>query len=563
VAIKIPFVAETREFLRGTGDIEAALEDVADALDDITTAGGDVDSKVGASLEDVAKAADDAAGKVDTVAESLDTVAKADTSGVESEVEAIGKQADTSAEKLETSFSTAFNKLRTESKTATDKAQRDLKDTGDSGVNTMHEFRDEAKANVAETVSSFNGSASSAVDAIQGTLGGLVSALGPAGMVGVAAAGIGIGIARNLFEKSTEAAEKFQERVTEIFEELRESGGDISPEFSIDNLADIISDAERLQEVFGSSNLSDFQQMLDDTALSAGDLQTYFAGLTGDADDLSAAQDLLTEQLAELQKRMLDPSASLADQTNTRKQIEAVSTLRGALDDQGTAFADARAKQELLNKLMPETTENTKDHAEAVAKSAEAIAEENKRLGENADLKGDAITTELDMLDALDDVTKARKDNGDSLSNNTKAGRDNIRAVAAAIEKINDFGDAQIDAGKDTDKVNRKLKEQEDTLVKKVAKAFGITDEKARAYIETLGGIPKKKDTDVNVSDGGTAKDTKDKIAGIKGKSVTVSIRPDLPSEAEVQAKINREWNSLSVPLHPNYVKARSGKPAT
>src|SRR6187455_1075841 len=123
------------------------------------------------------------------------------------------------------------------------------------------------------------------------------------------------------------------------------------------------------------------------------------------------------------------------------------------------------------------------------------------------------------MLDALDDVTAARKTNGESLETNTKAGRENTRAVVAAIKKINDFGDAQIDAGKDTGKTNTKLKDQEDALVRKVAKAFGITDKAARDYIKTLGGIPKKKETDVKVSDGGTAKATKDKIDGIKGKS--------------------------------------------
>jgi hypothetical protein len=560
VAIKIPFLADVTKFLAGTKDLEEALGDVVDSLDDVTEAGDDVDTKVASSLDDVAKAADDASRKVDDLATDLDGVSKVDTGTVESELKEIGTAADTAAEKLDTSFKTAFDTLKREGKTATDKAQKDLKDTGDTGVNTMREFKDEAKSNLSETVSSFDGSASSAVDAIQGTLGGLVAALGPAGVVGVAAAGVGIGMARSLFAKSQEAAEEFRERVLSIFEELRSSGGDISPEFKADALAEIVSDAERLQEVFGSKNLADFQTLLKDTGLSAGELRTYFSGLTGDAGDLATAQSLLGHELETLQALMLDPTASLTEQANTRARIEAISTLKGALDDQGNAFSDARTKQQLLNDLMPESTDATEDQAEATKKAAEALADENEKLRENADLKGDAVISELDMLDAIDDVTKARKDNGKSLDTNTTKGRDNIRAVKDGVDAINEFGDAQISAGKDTDTVNRKLKTQEDALVNKVAKAFGITKKQAHDYIRELGGIPRRKDTDVKVDDNNTIQKTKNRIAGIKGKEVPLTVRPDMPSEAQMQRTINAYYSGLSIKVPVELDRYKSGK---
>jgi hypothetical protein len=560
VAIKIPFIADITSFLGGTKKLEAALDDVVDSLDDITDAGSDVDSKVGSSLEDVGKSADDAARKVEDLGSDLKDVSKVDTSGVEAEVKEIGSAADTAAEKLETSFSSAFDTLKREGRTATDKSKKDLKDTGETGVNTMREFKDEAKQNLSETISSFNGSASSAVDAIQGTLGGLVAALGPAGLVGVAAAGVGIGLARSLFEKSQEAAEDFRERVLSIFEELRAGGGDISPEFKSDALAEIISDAERLQEVFGSKNLSEFQGLLKDTGLSAGQLQTYFNGLTGGAGDLAAAQRLLGAELDDLRAQMLDPTASLAEQANTRAQIEGIGALRGALDDQGNAFSDARAKHQLLNELMPETTDNTKEQAEATKKAADALKAENDALIENADLKGAAVTTELDMLDAIEDVTKARKDNGKSLDKNTEQGRDNLRAVKTGIDAINDYGDAQIATGKTTDTVNGKLKTQEDALVNKVARAFGISRAKARDYIATLGGIPRRKDTDVDVSDKGSAQATQNRIKGIKGHEVELTVRPDMPTEAEMQRTINAYYSGLSIKVPVALDKYRSGK---
>jgi hypothetical protein len=549
MAIKIPFVADVKDFLRGTGDLEEALGDVIDALDDVTTAGGDVDSKVGSSLDDVAAAADDAAGKVDTVAESLDAVAKADTSGVETEIEAIGKQADTTAEKVETSFSTAFDKLRTESKTATDKTKVNLRTVGDEGSSTLREFNAEAKQNVAETVSSFDGSASSAVEAVQGTFGGLVSALGPAGVVGAAFAGVGIGMARSLFAKAQERADALAEAVAEMagqFIELGKSAlGVEQVNETLKELATTAADVKFWRDDKSVTELDKLRETADKAKISWRD---FARGVAGDSTSLQTSYDQVIGKLkfwaeASDESRLANLYEVQALEDARDKLVEMDGTLDAATVTAGS-YADATA-----------------DGSAATKDSAKALKDENEKLIENADLKGEAVTTELDMLDAIDAVSKARKDNGKSLEKNTIQGRDNLRAIKDGIDGINDFGDAQIAAGKDTGKVNTKLKEQEDALVKKVAKAFKITDEEARGYITTLGGIPKRKETDVKVSDGGTAKDTKGKIDGIKGKTVTVSVRPDLPSEAEVQARINREWNSLSIPVQPNYVKARSGKP--
>jgi hypothetical protein len=504
VAIRIPFAAEVREFLAGTKQLEDSLDDVADSLDDISTAGSDVDAKVGGDLQDTARTADAA------------------------------------AEKISKSFKTAFHEVEAAGRTSSRKVKADVADVGDKGSATLREFNAEAKQNVAETVSSFDGSASSAVDAVQGTFGGLVAALGPAGVVGAAVVGIGIGLARNMFSKSQEAAEAFRERVLSIFEELRESG-DISPEFKSDTLAGIISDAKKLKEAFGTDDLSDFQEMLEATGLSAGKLQTYFSGLTGDADELADAQTMLTQQLDYLRAALLDPSASASQKGQIRQQVEAIATLRTALADQGSAYGDARAKAELLNKLMPESTAATDDNTGAVQDNTDALGDNNEELERQAGLTGDAVAAQLDMKDALADVAEAHKKNGDSLSTSTRAGRDNIRALLSAITSINKFGDAQIEAGKDTKAVNARLADQESVLVRKVMKAFGLTEKQARDYITTLGGIPKKKETEVKVTDKGTAKTTSDKVdAAAADRTASVVVRPDLDRfDSDVKRYLN------------------------
>jgi predicted transcriptional regulator len=522
VAIKIPFIADVTAFLGGTRKLEESLDDVADSLDDIGTAGSDVERKVGSDLDGVARAADD------------------------------------SADKISRSFRDAFNDVEAAGRTSSRKVKADVDDVGHKGSATLQEFSSEAKQNVAESVSSFNGSASSAVDAIQSTFGGLVSALGPAGLVGAAAIGVGIGFARSLFSKSQEAAEEFRGRVLDIFEELRSSAGDISPEFKMDTLAGIISDAEELKKAFDVDNLDDFRAVLDQTGLSVGQLQTYFSGLTGDAGELAGAQSLLEEQVISLHDALLDPTASLTQQTQARDQITAIRSLQEALDDQGNAYGDARAKADLLNQLMPATTDAAEAEAGARRDSADALGSENEQLRISAGLKGDAVANELDMRDALDDVTKARKDNGESLSKHTAAGRDNLRAVRHAMDGIKAYGDALVDNGAKSGTATKKMEDQEKVLVHKVAKAFGISETAAKAYIKTLGGIPPAKDTKVTVSDHGTAKSTANTIDHAIPDHMDLPVKVTYKPSDTVLKQIQRHLNSYTFKVD---VDARPGQP--
>jgi hypothetical protein len=524
VAIKIPFIADVSKFLSGTRDLEESLDDVADSLDDISTAGAQVEARVGDNLDDTAKAA------------------------------------DASAEKISKSFKTAFHEVEAAGRTSSRKVRDEVDDVGHKGSATLHEFSAEAKQNVAESLSSFTGSAESAVDAVQSTFGGLVSALGPAGLVGAAAIAAGIGLARGLFAKSQEAAEQFRERVLNIFDELRESG-DITPEFKMDTLAGIISDAKALQAAFDVDNVDAFNDLLHQTGLNVGQLQTYFSGLTGDAGELGDAQLLLTQQLTYLRGILTDPSASLAQQGQVRVQVDAISTLRDALADQGNAYGDARAQADLLNELMPKAADATDDATDATDDNTEALASNNEQLRIAAGLRGDAVASELDMKDALDAVSKARKDNGLSLSKNTDAGRDNLRSIQQAMKGIQEYGDALVDNGASSDVATRKMRTQEDVLVNRVQKAFHVTRGEAEHYIDTLGGIPPAKDTKVTVDDHGTAKTTKDKVdEAAKDRQTTVSVAPDMSGFNET-VNDYLSGRSFKVNLEPRISQPKLGKP--
>jgi hypothetical protein len=521
VAIKIPFVADVASFLRGTSDMEAALEDVSGALDDLARTDA---TQVEDDLQGIGKAADQASQDVEQLGQDLDDAGKGTgLQRAEGDLKDLGAQADTTGEKIERSFSEAFDKVKAEGRTATQRVKHDLKDTGDAGSATMSEFSQEAKQNVSETLSSFDGSASSAVDAIQGTFGGLVSALGPAGLVGAAVVAAGVGLARGLFEKSKEAAQEVAEGVADLAGQLIELGSlSLGTEQVNDQLKEFASTAED-----GKVKLDELRLAAEKAGISA---TTYARGVAGDNDALQASWDEVTGRLDEL-------SRSEQDLMNTRGASEQqIIDLVSSHRDEKEALGKTRDELLKTDKTLDQSAETAKFYGDAVKagadateESAEALAGENEQLRLNSGYKSDALTSELDLLDALDNVKKSRDENGKSLSKLTDKGRDNLRAIDEARRGIIEYGDAMATQTGDTAKATAAMDKQEDVLVHKVAKAFGITEKQARDYIKTLGGIPPAKNTKVTVDDKGTAKKTSDEIdAAAKDRTAAVSLRPDL-----------------------------------
>lgn len=544
MAIKIPFLADVAKFLAGTRDIEEALDDVIDSLDDVTEAGDDVDTKVAASLDDVAKAADDAGRKVDDLAKDLDGVSKVDTGKVEGELKEIGTTADTSAEKVERSFSSAFDKLKTESKTATDRAKRDLKDTGDEGSASLREFNEEAKANVAETVASFDGSASSGVEAIQATFGGLVSSLGPAGLIGAAAAGIGIGLGRSLFAKAAEAAEALREQIGSIFDELRENSGSIGKAFQSDAIAELLKDADAFKKAFGVDMPSAVRVFGDD-------LDTVLQGLTGSSQQVADAQAVvnqLWEDAAAAGETYVDENGNVL--LRNRELLVSLGETGVALKRHQTALDGGTTAHEVYADATDELTESTEKATKAVEAKTEAVSADTDAVLAASD-------AEIGYEQAVDDATKAAKENGKTHDLNTQKGRDNIKALNQQAGALVTLAKEHSNGGTKLKAYNRIIAQNRAEFIE-VASKMGYTRTQAGKLADSYGLIPKKVKTDV--TDDGTAAATKNRIKGIKGKEVKVTVRPDMPSSAQMQATINAYYSGLSIKVPVELDRYRSGK---
>lgn len=174
--IKIDFISNVRDLIRGTDDTEKALDDVADSLDDMTRA--------------AKKGGDDAERAVDDLGDSFrDAARKA------KDLDDAGRDAGRSVERG--------------------------MDRAEEGVS---EFKDEANSTAREAAASFDGSAESVADAFQEIAANAFAGFGPAGAVAGLAAAAGIGLAIAGFESVHEAEERAAELAGEWADRFVESG---------------------------------------------------------------------------------------------------------------------------------------------------------------------------------------------------------------------------------------------------------------------------------------------------------------------------------------------------
>lgn len=167
-----------------------------------------------------------------------------------------------------------------------EKAGRKAKDVGDDAKQgfghaseTVAEFKDEARQNFSEVVSSFDGSMDSVADLAQGTLGGLAGSI--AGPVGLAA-GVGAAVLGGMFTAMTtsaqENAEKTQQRISDMVDDMIDSGERFASESLIqDTMKEIVKDSGQLDEVKRKADIAGVS------------MQTALRAQAGDKDAISTA----------------------------------------------------------------------------------------------------------------------------------------------------------------------------------------------------------------------------------------------------------------------------------
>lgn len=250
-----------RGFLKGTKDMEEALQDVSNELEDVAKEGEQGLEKLSDKLIEAKKAADNAAK---------------------------------SGENLGKDF-----------KKGTDDANEGLKD-----------LKQNAESNAKEVTASFDGSIESIVDGFQGLAAEAFEGFGAAGLVAGAALAAGIGLATAEFQRSEEAAKAAKERVAELGVAFIESGADTAKvEAFQEALQGIITNAED-----AAVKIDDLRKFTERYGKGVTDVSEMAMAYAGNAD----AIEQVTEQLEAAIKAEKDKEAATkAGAERSKEKIEA------------------------------------------------------------------------------------------------------------------------------------------------------------------------------------------------------------------------------------------------
>lgn len=281
--IVVDFLANVRGLLRGTKDAEQAFDDVSDVLDDIARDGKKAGDKIGDGI----------------------------TAG--------SKEADRSVEKLERSFKDMADVSKRETRQAADALAQNTSEGTSRARRDLDELGNEARQNASETFSSFDGSAESFADGIQGTLGGIVSSLGPIGAAAGAAGALGIGIIMGALANADEDTQAYKERVSELGQEFIDAGlnGEAGLDFLVDKLQELATETD-------STSLKDLAKVARESGSDFQDLAQGYAGNTRGLRDLwHAADDRLAQMQQEIKAAEQNHSASATDLRDMQTKIDA------------------------------------------------------------------------------------------------------------------------------------------------------------------------------------------------------------------------------------------------
>lgn len=288
--IAINFLADVKDFLRGTKNVEEELDDVADALDDVA------------------------------------------------------KEGEQATEKLEKSFKEMAKEASRAGREAGDGIGDNLKKTAKIGEEASGEIKDEFKSNLSEVTSSFNGSVESMGDLVQGTLGGLVGGLGPVGQAAGAAGAVGVGLIIASLVQAEEQSEAARQRITELGLAMIEAGteGEVPLDIIVNNLKAIITNGDEARKKF-----RDIQTETKGLEISATGIAEAYAGNTEALDEQLDVYDELIEGEKTRQEEIEKTSAQQVRSSGF--QVSELEAQRNALEQvKIETEAAAKAEQDWL-----------------------------------------------------------------------------------------------------------------------------------------------------------------------------------------------------------------------
>lgn len=346
---------------------------------------------------------------------------------------------------------------------------------------------------------------------------------------------------------------------------------------SIDLLeAKFLESGDTIENIFKNTS-SQLLPLVDSVGNAAQSILEGIETASGRAGPVMEALGEGIETVAAQVETFFDQMSSNAD-ANARVLEETFNGIAGAINLVGSALQavtyvfgefDKIAPLSLftsLNALFGETEEEADAAAQAVQRQNDVLqrggltveqAEQdqkayNKALEDNAKAAQDALNAQQSLFSAttaygaaLDAAKKSAKENGKTLSENTEKGRANrstLDSLAGAYKRVTA---EQIATGASSTQVAAK----QSTLRKQfydVALSMTGSAKKARELTNSLLGIPspKPKVTLNTANVASQARNARQEIAAIKGKTVTVNVNVNASRLANVEKRLARLQNA-------------------
>lgn len=306
--ISIDILANVRDALSGTGDVEKALGDIESTLDDMARDGDQSVDKMSRGFRDLAR------------------------------------DADTSADRMERNYKQAFRDIRRSGDDSADAVVKSQRRMGEQSEEIGQEVRQNLGEGIANAA---RGDFEGLGDTIGDTLGGAVAGIGGIGTAAAAAAGAaGIGLLVAAFTLANDKREELTEKANELASAYIEAGSSVLDAMTISaRTSEIITGDER-------------QKALDYAEALGVDLPTAARAMAGDMNALAVVNDIASEaqsenrDVADRQRESLD-DLTAAEQKLVEENQAAISAgleLNGVVSEANEKFEEQQAVlQGLIN----------------------------------------------------------------------------------------------------------------------------------------------------------------------------------------------------------------------
>jgi hypothetical protein len=500
VAIKIEFLSDVKDVVRGADTIADKLQDVAGDLQDMAKAGDRSSDKLTDSFKDVSKGLDGAGDDAKTFQERAAHAFKA----VADKAEKSGKDVGTSQ------------------KQGLEKAGQGLDD-----------FKSEANGTARETAASFDGSADSIAGSFQEVAANAFAGFGPAGAAAGLAVAAGLGIAQAMLQGNADKANELGERVTELAGKIREAGGDLG---QVDFRAEMeewglgIQDTKEWWELFQDSAKTGLDTIKEKAGAAGVSWVDAFKGTKGTMDDSRTALEQVDKALQAAKDSAVTYVNAIDGSTVTdegdQKKIKALEELKKGYEENITTQQDAAEQSRLLDAAGIKTTAQIEAEKDALDDANDALATHASKLAEAAGAALNADEAELQWSDTLKQSKADIEVNGKSTDINTEAGKANRQTLIDMAKSAADLEAAQIAQGGSTADVTKKTQAARQSFVD-AATAAGYTKTQAEALATKYGLVPKNVDTKVKAHGVEEARKWPDTIPNSKDVSVNVNVGQD------------------------------------